>query len=250
MIISIVSFRGGSGKSFFSLNLAHLLQSSGLNTMLIEADFLAPSYHYVSKVEGLTWNEFILGKSDKIIPSYTLNGVDIFCTKPNDHQMIRQIHNEQLWSTIISDQISWFLSKMEKKKDFILFDNQGGLFYSTLVHCFFSDFVICLLRPDYMDVRSTVTYLKALKRPFYLVWNSIIKWDDVSGVVDEWTKRYFSGMENYRGMLGKIPFDEESAYQKWIKGIIFPQGTKYEESIKMIVQQLVEMNEKKTNIST
>ncbi|RMG31914.1 MAG: hypothetical protein D6732_14185 [Methanobacteriota archaeon] len=243
VIVSVVSFRGGSGKSFFSLNLARSLHDMGTRTILVEADFLAPSYHYISEREGMTWNEFILGEREEITPSFTLDGLEVICTSPNDQRMLKQIHNDQLWSTTISDQISWFLNKMEKKKDVIVFDNQGGLFYSTLVHCFFSDFVICILRPDHNDVRSTVTYLKTLKRPFWLVWNSIIKWDEVSKITDRWTEKYFAGLENYRGVLGKIPFDEESAFLKWIKGITFPTGTEYQKAVGEISNRLLELKD-------
>ncbi len=218
-----------------------MLHSNNIDVMLVEADFLAPSYHYIKKIEGMTWNEFILGQTEEIAPSFTLEGLKVICTAPNDSRMLRQIHNEQLWSTTISDQISWFLNRMEKQKRVVIFDNQGGLFYSTLVHCFFSEFVICLLRPDHNDVRSTVNYLKTLKKPFYLVWNSVIKWEEVSNVVDRWTQKYFATLENYRGVLGKIPFDEESAYLKWIKGENFPTGTGYHSAIVEVSDQLLEL---------
>ncbi len=233
LIISVVSYRGGSGKSLFSLNFAYRLDKK---TLLLEADFLAPSLHYIVPKAMNCWNDYLSGKeSDENALVNSVNHLDIICTKPYDQDMISLLMDKRLWSSVFSDNISKFFMSMEKKYDLIVIDNQSGTFYSTLLHCFFSDFVICIVRPDKRDVLSTVEYLKILKKPFYLVWNQVIKKDQMKEIIEKWTEDLFKPLTTYRGNFGMIPFDEESAFRLWVKQEFIIDNTPYHDAISDLI---------------
>ncbi len=237
MIVSVVSYRGGSGKSLFSLNLAKMLDRK---VLLVDADFLAPSLHFIPDKVEYYWNDYLSGKVTRVEDMvYKMSGIDLVCTQPNDTKIIPQLMDKNLWSTTYSDNLSRFASKYDAVYDYIILDNQSGTFYSTLLHCFFSDLLIVVVRPDKRDVVSTAEYLKLLKKPFYVVWNHMISPDKMGKYIDSWLEMYYRNIPGFRGELGRIPFDEESAFQVWSQQSLFPRGEVYLQAMEDIVRRFV-----------
>ncbi len=242
MIVSIVSYRGGSGKSVFSVNFANALAT---NVLLVEADFLAPSLHYIPRKTKEYWNDYVLGKTNNIEAlKHRIENFDLICTKPHDPNMISILMDREAWGSYISDNISRFFGMEEDKYDFVLIDNQSGTFYATLLHSFFSDFLICILRPDRRDVISTLEYLKILKKPFYIVWNQVIMPEKMDPVIKNWTETLFKPLSIYRGTLGKLPLDEQTAFQLWVEGTVLIKETAYHKSLQRIAQTFKQITQK------
>ncbi|MFX0091411.1 MAG: MinD/ParA family protein, partial [Candidatus Hodarchaeota archaeon] len=209
-----------------------------------EADFLAPSLAYISPVVGKYWNDYLLGNCTSKDIIHSVGNIDIVFTKPEDKQLFTHIQNKNSWSGPFSNRILEFLVEQDKTHDFIIIDNQGGRFFSSVTHSFFSDILICVLRPDKSDVVATVNYLKSLKKDFYLVWNQVLPHSQMSDAINEWIGEYFAPHETYKGTLGKIPFDEETAFQRWIQRKLFIKETPFTAIIEDIAKKLTEIVKK------
>ncbi|MFX0092020.1 MAG: MinD/ParA family protein [Candidatus Hodarchaeota archaeon] len=237
MRIAIVSYRGGTGKSLIAINLAKALT---FDTLLIEADFFAPSLAYMRSHQGKYWNDYLLGNCNSKEIIQMVENIKVVYTNPDDPHIFTHIQNKDLWRGHFSNRILDFF-KTQKERSFILIDNQAGRYLSSLTHIFFSDFVICVLRPDKSDVIATAKYLETLKKDFYLVWNQVLPHSRLKKAISEWNEQFFVPQETYKGTLGLIPFDEETAIQRWVDRKLFIQDTRFTEAIKEIAQKLVMM---------
>jgi MinD-like ATPase involved in chromosome partitioning or flagellar assembly len=235
MRITVVSYRGGSGKSLFAINLAASLV---YKTLLIEADFLAPTLSYLSNPRGHYWNDYLSGTATSKDIINSLANIDVVFTKPEDEDVLNLMQNKDVWVNRFYDRIAEFLVEQEKYYQFILIDNQSGRFISSVTHTFFADFLICILRPDRVEVSATANYLKSLKKEYYLVWNHVLHHSDMNEVIQELTDVWFAPQTIYKGTLGTIPLDEDTAYQRWVQKKIFIKNTPFSSSVQEIAKQI------------
>ena len=65
-IIAVHSYKGGTGKTLLSLNLAVLYANRGKNVCLLDLDFRAPSLHSILKVKNAEYwvNDYLNGVYD------------------------------------------------------------------------------------------------------------------------------------------------------------------------------------------
>jgi MinD-like ATPase involved in chromosome partitioning or flagellar assembly len=244
-----MSYRGGTGKSIFALNLANTLANSH-NTLLIEADFLAPSliYTFKNSKDTISWNDYLLQRCElkDLLQQIEMNNskLKIVFTKPHDEELFKSIQDKQAWKGYFFERINQFFSIINKKLDFIIIDNQSGTFLSTATHMFFSDYIVCLVRPDVTDLPGTAEYAKMLKKNFFIIWNQVISKEGIASIIKNWNKEYFEGLENYKDCLGIIPFDEETAYQRWILGEAIIKGTDFQKNVDDISEKLIDLKDR------
>ncbi|MFX0060891.1 MAG: MinD/ParA family protein [Candidatus Hermodarchaeota archaeon] len=205
-------------------------------TLLIEADFFAPSLNYLRLSEGKYWNDYLLGNCNAEEIIHSISNIDVVYTKPNDPSFLGYIHDRNLWTGQFSNRILEFLAEY-KDYYFILIDNQSGRFLSSITHSSFADYLICMVRPDKSDVIATASYLKSLKKDYYLVWNQVLTHPQMNEIITEWTEEYFNPQEGYQGTFGLIPFDEATAFQRWVDGKIFIKETQYAGIIEEIAKK-------------
>lgn len=170
-IISIHSFRGGTGKSNISANLAALLAMEGHRVGVVDTDIQCPGLHVLFGLDEeqmkLTLNEYLRGEckiedvayaagnnaarspgrarlSGKhiwVIPS-SINAGDISAILRNGYDVNRL--NEGL--------------QMVRKNldlDYLIIDTHPGLNDETLLSIAFSDILIVVLRLDQQDFQGT-----------------------------------------------------------------------------------------------
>ncbi len=225
VVFSVISYRGGTGKSLIAFSLASVLARDD-KVLFVDADFLAPSlYILLDQKPRWTWNDYLMRRCDlaSIITTVKTEktSLDIIVTKPNDHEILYYFQDTDMWSKFFTDQILYFLNDCRDRYRYIFFDNQSGLFLSTLTHSFFSDYLIVLVFPDQTTVKSTVDYLTVQNKPFFLIWNHVLSDKDImEKKIDEWS-RDFETLSTYRGTLGKLHFDEQAAVNRWIEGRLF-----------------------------
>ncbi len=224
-IISVISYRGGTGKSLLAFAIAAELAKTD-NVLLIEADFLAPSlYLLLEPRPQYTWNDYLLRRCGTPDVLYRLDdetrSLTVSCTKPDDQELLKYFQDQEMWSKYFSERIVDFLNEHREEYDFIFFDNQSGMFLSTLTHSFFSDVLIMIVFPDNSTVQGTINYLSIQNKPFYLIWNHVLEHvPEMRGKIEEWT-RAFKTLTTYRGTLARIQFDETVAVKRWIEGKLF-----------------------------
>lgn len=240
-IISMISIRGGSGKSVLSVNFANDLSKKGFKVLLVEADFLAPNliYAFPELINNTFWNDFILDKVSNIDDLVWSSNLlfDVIPTKPHDDEILTKLQDSDIWKKM-SKSIATFISQMKEKYDYLIFDNQGGRFLSTITHAFFSDYLICVIRPEQSTFKATIDYLNLFKSNFYVVWNQILNDERIVPILDTWEKQ-IEKLPNFKRNLGHLHFNEAAAYEMWYDGNIIPANSNFRKEIEELVANLI-----------
>ncbi|MEW5872750.1 MAG: MinD/ParA family protein [Chloroflexota bacterium] len=171
IIVSIHSFRGGTGKSNLTANLASQLALAGKRVAVFDTDIQSPGIHVPFGLDedsvGLTLNDFLYGKCG--IEEVALN----IGQHTGDDSGRTKLAGVDLWlvpSSIKKDEISQVLKEgysidrlnegmqtlnKRLKLDYLFIDTHPGLGEETLLSIAISDILIIILRPDQQDFQGT-----------------------------------------------------------------------------------------------
>ena len=170
-IVSTHSFRGGTGKSNITANIAATLAQRGFRVGVFDTDIQSPGIHVIF---GLTENEtqhtlndYLWGNcsiDEASYPVYTAdNGGTVFLVPssidPNDiARVLRDKYDAGDMHKAFRDLIS-ILSL-----DYLLIDTHPGLNEETLLSIAISDSLIIILRPDQQDFQGTSVTVDVARR--------------------------------------------------------------------------------------
>jgi septum site-determining protein MinD len=182
IIISIHSFRGGTGKSNTTANLAALLAQQGKRVCVIDTDIQSPGIHVLFGLDGekvtTSLNDFlwhgrpieqvamdvtpqeIKEKAGKIylVPS---------SIKPGE---ITRVMREGYDARQLTEGFRRLLTEL--KLDYLLIDTHPGLGEETLLSLVISNTLLIVMRPDQQDYEGTgvtVRIAQELKVPNILL---------------------------------------------------------------------------------
>ena len=170
-IVSIHSFRGGTGKSNTTANLAAFIAEAGKRVAVVDTDIQSPGIHVLfdldeSKME-FTLNDYLDGKCEIEDVAYDIGKYK------GDAIGLKKLSNRSLWlipSSINSRdirkvlQLGYDVNRLnegfqslikELELDFLLIDTHPGLNEETLLSIAISDVLIIILRPDQQDFQGT-----------------------------------------------------------------------------------------------
>lgn len=154
-IYSIISGKGGVGKTNFSINLAIKLQQKGKKVLILDADIGMSNANILLGVEGkANLSEVILGKSsfeDIIINGP--EGVDLI-NGGTDLFLIESLHKTE------QEEIMRSLEGMGAY-DIILVDNGAGINKHSLTFSSFADEIIIVTTPEPTSLTDAYRILKA-----------------------------------------------------------------------------------------
>jgi MinD-like ATPase involved in chromosome partitioning or flagellar assembly len=174
-IISIHSFRGGTGKSNVTANLAAQAALAGKRAAIVDSDIQSPGIHVLFGLDDnsmkQTLNDYLHGQcaiTDAALPvgreAGALAGV-------------RQLADKHLWlvpSSINTGEISRVLRdgydvnilnkglktlRRDLQLDYLFIDTHPGLNEETLLSIGISDNMVIILRPDQQDFQGTAVTL-------------------------------------------------------------------------------------------
>jgi MinD-like ATPase involved in chromosome partitioning or flagellar assembly len=167
-IIAIHSFRGGTGKSNVTANLAAQVALADKRVGVVDTDIQSPGIHVLFGLDGSnmgnTLNDFLHGKCTIREVAYAVG------ENPGQHT---QLAGKFLWlfpSSIRGHEISQILREgfdinllntglqtlmSEFDLDCLLIDTHPGLNEETLLSIAISDLLIVILRPDHQDFQGT-----------------------------------------------------------------------------------------------
>ena len=181
-IISIHSFRGGTGKSNATANLAALLAQQGKRVCVIDTDIQSPGIHVLFGLEGenvtSSLNDFLWnGRAiEDVAIDVTPTAVkersgQIYLVpssiKPGE---ITRVMREGYDARQLTEGFKRLLTEL--KLDYLLIDTHPGLGQETLLSLVISNTVIIVLRPDQQDYEGTgitVRIARELKVPNILL---------------------------------------------------------------------------------
>lgn len=170
-IISTHSFRGGTGKSNVTANIAATLANKGYRVGVFDTDIQSPGIHIIFNLsEGkikYTLNDCLWGNcsvEEAAYPVYeAANGGTVFLVPssidPND---IARILREKYDA---SDMHSAFRDLIPALSlDYLLIDTHPGLNEETLLSIAISDSLVIILRPDQQDFQGTSVTVDVARR--------------------------------------------------------------------------------------
>ena len=216
-IIAVHSYKGGTGKTLLSVNLAATLAKNGKKVCVFDLDFRAPSLFAILKTPNADfWLNDYLNNNAEIektlinlssrIPG---NGKFYACLANPSTEAIRDMSSkDRKWEMRALGRLLALRETLlkEKKFDYLLFDTSPGLQYSSINAIVAADFVVVATTGDRSDVDGTKRMLSELYNLFEkktgLVLNKVL---DVSATAKKTEMQNKIKAEYQVPMLGMVP---------------------------------------------
>jgi MinD-like ATPase involved in chromosome partitioning or flagellar assembly len=178
-IISTHSFRGGTGKSNTTANLAVLVARAGHRVAVIDTDIQSPGIHVIfqlpeSRVEHAL-NDYLWGKCGIEDAAYDVTESAIGTVAPNDERPriylipsslnvgeIGRILKEGYDVRRLNDGFQRLISDL--RLDFLFIDTHPGVNEETLLSIAISNQLILVMRPDSQDFQGTAVTAELARR--------------------------------------------------------------------------------------
>ena len=172
-IIALHSYKGGTGKTHISINLAVSFAKHGKKVCLMDLDFRAPSlatFFSHEKVE--CWlNDYLNGtcKIDKALIdiSHRINGggkLSVVLANPSTEAIREMSAKDRKWEMRALGRLLALRNSLlnDKAFDYLIFDTSPGLQYSSINAIVSADLVIVATTFDRSDVEGTKRMLNEL----------------------------------------------------------------------------------------
>ncbi|MFO7540041.1 MAG: MinD/ParA family protein [Chloroflexota bacterium] len=183
-IISIHSFRGGTGKSNTTANLAALLAARGLRVGVVDTDLNSPGIHIPFNLNlegadiGFLLNDFLWGNCDIVEAVYDVTGMLTTATSANSVQAvsgqillvpasiqpgdITRLLRDGYDVGLLNDGFDDLLEGLDL--DVLLVDTHPGLSNETLLSIAISDLLLITMRPDHQDYQGTAVTVEVARK--------------------------------------------------------------------------------------
>lgn len=164
-IISVHSFRGGTGKTNTSANLAALLAMSGKRVGIIDTDIASPGIHVLFGLKetdmGHSLNDYLWGKCDIKDTAHDVtanlgaevSGKVYLIPSSLDSAEIARVLREGYDVSLLNDGCQDLIEDLDL--DVLMIDTHPGINEETLLSIAISDVLVIILRPDQQDYQGT-----------------------------------------------------------------------------------------------
>jgi MinD-like ATPase involved in chromosome partitioning or flagellar assembly len=196
-IVSIHSFRGGTGKSNTTANLASLLAMDGFRVGVVDTDIASPGIHVLFNFDEAemvhSLNDYLWGKCSIKETAHDVSGRlganikgQIFLIPASIKAgEIARILREGYDVGLLNDGFRDLVKEMQL--DFLMIDTHPGLNEETLLSIAISNALIIIMRPDQQDYQGTAVTVDVARKldvpRMLMVVNkvpSVLDFDDVS----------------------------------------------------------------------
>ena len=172
-VIAIHSFRGGTGKSNLTANLAYCCASTGAHVGVVDTDIQSPGIHVLFGLGNSPMkyclNDYLKGECTINDPIYDVSSklslppksINLIPSRLNAQAivgMLKEGFDVQKLSTAVTD----LAKKLEL--DVLLIDTHPGIEEDTLLSIAMSDALVVILRPDEQDYLGTAVTFEIAKR--------------------------------------------------------------------------------------
>jgi len=173
-IISLHSFRGGTGKSNMTANLASVIASQGKRVGIIDTDIQSPGIHVLFGMDettvNLSLNDYLWGRCGledaayDVTPEPLMAGGGKIFLVPCSIKMgeIARIVKEG-YNVLL---LTYGLQQLgeDLNLDYLLIDTHPGMNEETLLSIAISNELIVILRPDRQDFQGTAVTLQVARK--------------------------------------------------------------------------------------
>jgi septum site-determining protein MinD len=164
-IISIHSFRGGTGKSNTTANVAALLAAEGLRVGVIDTDIQSPGIHILFGLEGHrighSLNDFLWGRCEIRQAAHDITANLGAAVKGRLFLIPSSVQADEIVSVLregydVSKLTQGFRSLLDELElDVLMIDTHPGLNEETLFSLAISHAMAIIMRPDKQDYEGT-----------------------------------------------------------------------------------------------
>jgi MinD-like ATPase involved in chromosome partitioning or flagellar assembly len=178
-IISVHSFRGGTGKSNTTANLSALIAATGKRVGVIDTDIQSPGIHVVFGRNPASFkyalNDYLWGRCSveeaacdvteasigKVIPGSDRPRIFLIPSSIQTGEIAR-ILREGYDVSLLNDGFHALIERL--KLDYLLVDTHPGVNEETLLSIALSDLFVLILRPDNQDFQGTSVTVELARR--------------------------------------------------------------------------------------
>lgn len=175
-IVSIHSYRGGTGKSNSTANLSSIVASQGYRVGVVDTDIQSPGIHVLFGLDEdrmeRSLNDYLWGHCEiedvaydmtEVLGANVESGGKIFLvpssTKAGE---IARVLREGYDVGLLNEGFQALLAKLEL--DYLFIDTHPGLNEETLLSITISDALLLILRPDNQDYQGTAVTVDVARR--------------------------------------------------------------------------------------
>jgi MinD-like ATPase involved in chromosome partitioning or flagellar assembly len=174
-IVSVHSFRGGTGKSNSIANIAAIMARQGMRVGIVDADIQSPGIHVLFGLnEGkinYTLNDYLWGRCEikdiayDVTHTLIAEGMNHTAAKGSLYLIPSSIKASEIARVLregydvvrLNDGFQELISSLNL--DYLLIDTHPGLNEETLLAIGISDVLVVILRPDNQDFQGTAVTL-------------------------------------------------------------------------------------------
>jgi MinD-like ATPase involved in chromosome partitioning or flagellar assembly len=173
-IISIHSFRGGTGKSNTTANITGVLASQGLRVGVVDTDIQSPGIHILFGLndtqKGYSLNDYLWGKCEIKQAAHDVTGNlgvpikgKVFLI-PSSIKIgeISRVLREGYDPGLLNDGYHQIIEDL--KLDVLMIDTHPGLNEETLLSIAVSDVLGIIMRPDQQDYQGTSVTVEVARK--------------------------------------------------------------------------------------
>lgn len=175
-IVSIHSFRGGTGKSNTTANLAALVARHGYRVGIIDTDIQSPGIHVLFGFDeermNYSLNDFLWGRclieetaydvSSVLKESSNKNGSIYLIPSSIKARDITKVLREGFDFGLLNDGFQDIIQALNL--DYLFIDTHPGLNEETLLSITISDILVVLMRPDRQDFQGTAVTVEVARK--------------------------------------------------------------------------------------
>lgn len=223
-IISTHSFRGGTGKSNTTANLAVLVARAGYRVGVIDTDIQSPGIHVIFQLDEKTlkkslndylWGRCRIEEAAYDVTAKCIGSVDQQAERPRlflipsslNTEEIARILREGYDVALLNDGLQDLLTRL--KLDFLFIDTHPGVNEETLLSLAVSDILILIVRPDQQDFQGTAVAVELARRlevpHLMMVLNKVPPGTDSAALRDQVEEMFRADV------VGVLPLNTEMA---------------------------------------
>lgn len=178
-IISIHSFRGGTGKSNLTANLAVLMARLGCRVAIVDADIQSPGIHALFQLEGNQLapclNDYLWGRCQIVEAAHDVTaavlgaeplssprGALFLIPSSLNSNEIGRILRDGYDVALLHDGFRELLGALTL--DYLFIDTHPGVNEETLLSIAVSELVLLVMRPDQQDFQGTAVTVELARR--------------------------------------------------------------------------------------
>src|SRR5437763_14636819 len=205
-IVSIHSYRGVTGKSNLTANLASSLVQQGKRVAVVETDIQSPGLHVLMGMApqdmGLTLNDYLYGRcsieqaaydvTSKLGPNVPAGGALYLIPSSIKASEITRVLREGYEVNLLTDGFRKLMKTF--RLDYLFIGTHLGLNEETLLSILISDTLVLILRPDQQDFQGTAVTVEVARKlklkKLLLVVNNVLPKLDFEGLKHQVQEAY------------------------------------------------------------